>query len=221
MWVDRIELEANAHMLNQMVIDSFLRCVRTGQIDVLSAPIKAFKQYYDDVPFTSVINLCMYERWYGNFCSVINTIVFTPRLYTELYDIDHYSYVLTEAQICDVFNTTFRLIIDDGLKTHGFLDYYDNTVSMMVTCSYDDNMPPQIASAVRRFKWLYSMGDKIVNIQQKYVRDWLQRKRLKALVLKIEDIWLPILACPNTRPGNRLLQRKIARWIAEDQLISS
>lgn len=213
-----MDLDEYAHMLDQLVIDSFLRCCKTGAADVLSTPIKTFKQYYCDVPFTDVLNLCCYERWYGNFCSVINTIVFTPQLYT--FDVDRWKYVVNDVQLCDIYHTLFRIIIDDGLKTNGFLDYYDHTVSMMVTSSYNEDMPAHLVGAIKQFKWLFRVGSKVIGIQQKLVRDWLQRlqkKRLKALVLKIEDIWLPILASPDTPCGKRLLKSKIARWIDEDQ----
>lgn len=143
---------------------------------VLSEAIKEFQETLDPrMSLCDVMNLVIYERWYGNFAHVIGTFVFrTPfylRHFEEEEEEEEEDCFMSEPQVQDALHTTFRLIIDHGLMTD-VVDYYF-TKPMHGVVSNGDPIPDRLFKYISSFKFLMKNGAKIVELQQKHVRAWL------------------------------------------------
>jgi len=201
-------------LFDTMVKQSFRRCVSSGDKDVLSTPVKFFKSYFYDIGFGCVLNSSTYDRCYGNFTNLVCNMVFAPGLVTG--DIDMYRMALTREQVHDVLHTIFMLVVEDGLLTNGFIDYYERTPAMVVVALYSDDMPGHLKEFVGVFRRLFSLGKGIVSLQETWVARWLSRVRRKRAAIKIEDVWLRVANDPVTVLGKRVLERRVENWLLED-----
>lgn len=171
------------------------------------------------VTFTEVINCQTYDRYFGTFASVIEILVFFPFHYmwgTNMIEhkSEQYDNHLGEAALHDILNTTFRLIVEDGLDTN-VKDYYRMTPIQHIRYYYVDMydmMPKHLQGFLLSFGQLFKHGKGVVAVQQGAVRAWLQRKKEKRAAKLIEDWWFELVNSPYTACGQRLMKQRAVRW---------
>lgn len=224
-------VEHLAKLLDDFIIEAYLaqrelNFVLGPGADVdpsfFSSTIEWFKRFImpsatQGVTFTEVLNAKLEDRYLGTFATVTELLVFIP--YNLMYHTgasmhDQYVSHLSKGALHNILHTTFKLITEDGLDVF-HADYYERTPLQQVLMYSADillNMPDHLIGFLPSFCKLFKYGSKIVELQQTGVRAWLRRKKEKRAVKLIEDWWFEVVNNPYTSCGERMLQKRAAKW---------
>lgn len=211
--MDHIE-ERMANVLDVMVDKAFEEAISKDVPNFLSNCIDEFRKKYHkhEVSLSTTINTIIYHWYFGTFANKIVCLVFQPSLFMNPPEKEKYSKCQNSAQIADVLNVCFNLIVSEDLNID-IKDYYGQTpywgLRHTLGCLYEE-MPLHIRAAAKPFLMLLKKGKNIVAIQQHAVRQWLTKR--KNAIRRIEDWWFEIVNDPDTRPGKRLLSKRAEEW---------
>lgn len=216
-----------ASQLDGCLLDAYLMQRSRRDPKFFSSTITWFKRFVvannpHGVTFAEVLNCRPYDRYYGTFAAIIEMMVFYPYHFTwELHIINRiatqYDNHLDSEALHDILNCTFKLIVEDGLDPT-LADYYGLTPAQHMLHYYldmYDAMPSHIRSFMRPFQQLFRHGSKIVVKQQRFLRNWLQKKREKRAVRMIEDWWFEVVNSPYTRCGSKMMEQRAVEWHAK------
>lgn len=208
-----------ANSLDNTVRNAFLSRFVDNQ-PFFSKAVQSFRGSCSPMSFKIALNQATFSRGYGTFASVVVSMVFYPHLYTLTAAMTPLERVfqihLTHAQLHDILATTFKLITEDGL-TVDFIDYYEKTPAEtvnMAVVTIGDMMSPEVKAAVRPFWRLMKFGPRLVNVQQRYVREWVRQRREKRAVKLIEEWWFHVANSPYTPVGKKVLAKRSAAFLA-------
>jgi hypothetical protein len=164
---------------------------------------------------TEVLNVKLYDWYYGNCISDFIVAIFMPRLYQAEESTVIY---MTKRQVHDAYRTLYRLIHFYNVSTTT-IDYYGetyhNTIAQLHLRDTYIDLPDYIKEAVPQFHCLLKYGPNLILIQEAFMKKFILKKqkerRIKAYSL-IADWWFDIVNSPYTKPGKRLLLKRASRF---------
>jgi hypothetical protein len=182
--------------------------------------------YKDDIEkaggISRIYNACIYDWYYGNIVHKLLLYVFQPYLFLLNFDrTTQYSKILSKVQIQDILRTAFDIIANKKCDLT-IRDYYNNSLSgIIMSFSIEDNMPNLLKNYLPHFRYLLRNATNIVEIQQSYVKQYLELKRKKAAVAIFEKYFLEVLLSPYTKIGKRYIDNLKIKFDMEKMQISS
>ena len=156
---------------------------------------KVFNRYPFNAFVLSMLNCCA-----DNFLCICLNMVFLPYLSP------HHKPCLSIPQVHDVLWYFYLAVVKGYVDPHCPDKFFKLPVEHLAEfIQHKERLPPEIKAFIPSFLFILRRGQKSVNIQQRLIRRWIDKRRQvrKQAVSTIEDYWLAHIYNPDTRLGSK------------------